>query len=78
VYEWRSSGAWKIIAVNLAAGPSQGRVHLADRVSAANQYIFYDQLNEVRYDRSGAELHDVGLFIRLDGFQAHLFDITPA
>ena len=78
VYEWRSSEAWKTIAVNLVAGASQGRVHLADRVSAAKQYIFYDQLNEVRYDRSGVELHDVGLFIRLEGFQAHIFDIRPA
>jgi hypothetical protein len=78
VYEWRSNEAWKIIAVNLVAGASQGRVHLADRVSAAKQYVFYDQLNEVRYDRNGAELHDVGLFIRLEGFQAHIFDVTPA
>ena len=78
VYEWRSNKAWKIIAVNLAAGASQGRVHLGDRVSPAQQYIFYDALNEVRYDRSGAELHDVGLFVRLEGFQAHIFSITPA
>ncbi len=33
VYEWRSPKAWKIIAVNLAAYTSQGRVHLAGRVS---------------------------------------------
>jgi Alpha amylase, catalytic domain len=77
-YEWRSNQGWKIIAVNLVAGASQGRVHLADRVSAAKQYVFYDQLNEVHYDRNGTELHDVGLFIRLEGFQAHIFAITPA
>ena len=64
--------------MNLATGASQGRVHLADQVSATQQYIFYDQLNEVRYDRTGEELHDVGLFKRLEGFQAHIFDITPA
>ena len=78
VYEWRSKQAWKVIAVNLAAGASQGRVRLADGVSKTQQYIFYDQLNEVRYDRSGEELHDVGLFVRLEGFQAHIFDVTPA
>ncbi len=78
VYEWRSSKAWKIIAVNLAAYPSQGRVHLADRVSPTQNYIFNDELNNVRYDRSGQELHEIGLFIRRDPFQAHLFDITTA
>lgn len=78
VYEWRSPKAWKIIAVNLAAYTSQGRVHLADRVSPTQNYIFNDELNNVRYDRTGQELHDIGLFIRRDPFQAHVFDITPA
>jgi glycosidase len=78
VYEWRSNKAWKIIAVNMAAGASQGRVRLRDRVSPEQQYIFYDELNEVRYDRTGEELHNVCLFVRLEGFQAHIFSITPA
>jgi hypothetical protein len=78
VYEWRSAKAWKIIAVNLAAYTSQGRVHLAGRVSPTQNYIFNDELNNVRYDRTGQELYNIGLFIRRDPFQAHLFDITPA
>jgi hypothetical protein len=78
VYEWRSPKAWKIIAVNLAAYTSQGRVHLAGRVSPTQNYIFNDELNNVRYDRSGEELHTVGLFVRREPYQAHLFDITPA
>jgi hypothetical protein len=78
VYEWRSPKAWKIIAVNLAAYTSQGRVHLAGRVSPTQNYIFNDELNNVRYDRSGDELHSLGLFVRREPYQAHLFDITPA
>jgi hypothetical protein len=78
VYEWRSKKAWKIIAVNLAAGASQGRVHLGERVSPAQQYVFNDELNNVRYDRTGDELHNLGLFVRLEGFRAHIFSITPA
>ena len=31
VYEWRSEKAWKLIAINLAGGSSQGRVHFGDR-----------------------------------------------
>jgi hypothetical protein len=78
VYEWRSPKAWKIIAVNLAAYTSQGRVPLAGRVSPQQNYIFNDELNNVRYNRTGQELHNLGLFIRRDPFQAHLFDISPA
>ncbi len=78
VYEWRSLKAWKIIAVNLAEYTSQGRVHLGDRVSPGQNYVLNDELNNVRYDRSGDELHNIGLFIRLAAFQAHLFDLTLA
>jgi hypothetical protein len=78
VYEWRSEKSWKIIVVNLADYASQGRVRMGDRVSPARQYIFYDQLDEERYVRSGEELHNVGLFVRREGGGAHLFDVTPA
>lgn len=78
VYEWRSAEAWKVIVVNLKGDASQGRLRLGDRVSVTRQYVFHDELNDVKYLRSGEELHNVGLFIRRDGFQAHLFDVTLA
>jgi hypothetical protein len=78
VYEWRSPKAWKVIAANLTGSAAQGRLRLGDRVSSTQQYIFYDELNDEKYLRSGEELHDVGLFIRREGFQAHIFDVTIA
>jgi glycosidase len=77
-YEWRSDQSWNVIAVNLAAKTSQGRVHLGSRVSPAEDYVFYDKLDGIHYRRDGKELHDLGLFVRLGEFQAHLFDVTPA
>ena len=77
-YEWRSEKAWKVLAVNLAGCASQGRVKMGDRVSSAQQYVFHDQLNEVRYLRGGEELHSIGLFVRREGGEAHLFDVAPA
>jgi hypothetical protein len=77
-YEWRSDQSWIVIAVNLAAKTSQGRVHLGSRVSPAEDYVFYDKLDGIHYRRDGKELHDLGLFVRLGEFQAHLFDVTPA
>ncbi len=77
VYEWRSEKSWKIVAVNLAGYASQGRVHFGDRLFPAKEYVFYDELNDVRYIRTGDELRSPGLFVRRDGFDAHLFDVSP-
>jgi len=76
VYEWRSANSWKLIVVNLSGNTAQGRVRLGDGISPSTQYVFHDQLNEVRYERSGEELHSAGLFIRREAFQAHLFDVA--
>jgi len=77
-YEWRADKAWKVIAVNLAGRPSQGRIQFTASQLSAPEYIFYDELNEVRYLRTGDELRAQGLFVRRDGFGAHLFDVSPA
>src|SRR5208282_3046938 len=77
VYEWRSEKSWKIISVNLAGYASQGRVHFGDRPFPAKEYVFNDELNDVRYIRAGDELRSPGLFVRRDGFEAHLFDVSP-
>jgi hypothetical protein len=77
-YEWRSDKAWKIVVVNLSDVTCQGRIPLGDGVNAAAQYVFWDQINDAKYPRSGEELRGVGLFVRRDRFQAHLFDISAA
>jgi Alpha amylase, catalytic domain len=76
-YEWRSEKAWKVIAVNLTGRASQGRIRFDGRPLAAPEYVFYDELNEARYLRTGDELRRLGLFVRRDGFGAHLFDVSP-
>jgi hypothetical protein len=78
VYEWRSEKAWKVISVNLVGSASQGRVNFGDRPLAAKEYVFYDELNDVRYVRTADELHSPGLFVRREGFDAHLFNVSPA
>ncbi len=77
LYEWRSEKSWKIVAINLAGTASQGRVHFGDRQWPAEEYVFYDELNDQRYVRSAEELGRVGLFVRREGNDAHLFHVTP-
>jgi len=74
-YEWRSGTAWKMIVANLSGNPAQGRIPVGDRVSPSKQYVFDDQLNAVPYQRDGNELHNSGLFVRREAFDAHVFDV---
>jgi hypothetical protein len=74
--EWRSAGAWKTVVVNLGTGTAQGRVQFAGGVSSSSDYILHDELNDVRYVRSAAEIADLGLYVRLDASRAHSFNIV--
>ncbi len=77
-WQWRGEKAWKVLAVNLAREASQGRVQFEGTPLPARQYVFYDQLNDVRYLRAADELRGAGLFVRREALGAHLFDVTPA
>jgi glycosidase len=76
-YEWRSEKQWKVIAVNLSDASSQGRIRFGECGLPAQEYVFNDELNGVRYLRRADELLRLGLFVRPDGFGAHLFDVSP-
>lgn len=77
-YQWLSNSARKIAIVNLSAAISQARVRFSEGISATRQYSFADQLHDVRYLRDGGEISRQGLYVRLDPFRAHLFDVTAA
>ena len=76
-YQWLAKNAWKVVIVNLSGASSQARVRFPAGISASQQYTFLDQLHDVPYPRAGDEIAHSGLFIRLDPYRAHLFDIIP-
>ncbi|MGH9729307.1 MAG: alpha-amylase family glycosyl hydrolase, partial [Candidatus Acidiferrales bacterium] len=75
-YQWLDKNAWKVVIVNLSDSVSQARVRFAAGISASQQYTFLDQLHDVPYPRSGDEIAHAGLYVRLDAYRAHLFDIA--
>lgn len=77
VYEWRSDKSWKIVVANLSPGPAQGRIHLTNGIDPDSAYNFNDQLDGAEYVRQGAEIAQQGLFVRREGYEAHLFNVTP-
>ncbi|MGB9336853.1 MAG: alpha-amylase family glycosyl hydrolase [Candidatus Acidiferrales bacterium] len=78
VYDWQTDNCWKLIVVNLANAASQARIHLGDRIATGRRYRFNDQLNQAVYLRDAEELRGPGLYVRLEQFRAHLFEIAPA
>jgi glycosidase len=76
-YEWRAGDTWRLIVANLSGAVAQCRLPLPG-IEPARQYRFFDQLAGVNYPRAGADLARNGLYIRLEPWQAHLFDARPA
>jgi len=79
-YQWRSPAdrvpkVWKVIVANLSGAPAQGRLQFAGQIAPGSDYVFVDALDGARYVRKGDELAQLGLFVRRDAYQAHLFDV---
>jgi hypothetical protein len=76
IYEWRWRSIWKLAAVNLKEFRCCAWVRIGAAVAGDTDYVFYDHLHDVRYVRKAEELKHAGLFIGLDAFQAHIFDVS--
>jgi len=65
------------VVVNLGAGISTGRFYFSEDLLSGTALRFDDLLNDRTYDRQSADLKRWGLFIKLGGFGAHIFDVKP-
>ena len=65
-----------MIVVNLSGGSAQGRLNLEADIDASKQYTFFDQLNDASYERVGSDLAQNGLYVRLESYRCHIFEVT--
>lgn len=77
-YTWETGGICKLIVVNLGGGISTGRIYLPDDFLKGDSLRFDDMLNDHTYLRKIADLKEWGLFIKLAGFAAHIFEVKRA
>jgi glycosidase len=77
-YMWKSEKAAKLVIVNLGSGLSTGRIYFSDDLLSSNAIRFDDLLNDHSYERQASDLRNWGLFIKLNGFGAHIFDVKLA
>lgn len=76
----RDAGTRTFLAVsNLAETKGYARIPLdGARFQAGRQYRVLDHVDGRTYERDGAEIADPGIFVALDPYQAHVFEITEA
>jgi hypothetical protein len=64
-----------LVVVNFSAGPSQGHVHLPWDELRGKPWRLNDVLTGASYDRSGDDLRDSGLYVDLESWEYHLFQM---
>jgi hypothetical protein len=77
-WRWRLGPSLRVVVVNNSTSPATGHVRLGSELSAAGsaRLMFADVIGGGRYTRERAALLGRGLYVRLEGGRAHLFEVT--
>jgi hypothetical protein len=74
---WKHQSDQRLVVVNLGATVADARVQAADNLpEGSDDVVFDDVLNDERYVRNRIELIEQGLYVRLEGGQAHIFSVS--
>jgi hypothetical protein len=73
-WQWKLDDDLRIVVVNLGTSVSQGRVICHD--AGSGDVTLIDELNDKSYPRNGVEMADPGLYVRLNGYAAHVFRVA--
>jgi len=77
-WAWRSAGQFKVVVVNYSPDAAQGRLQLPLPPADAGQVTLLDELAGITYVREAVEVTGQGLYIALDPYHAHVFDVGKA
>jgi len=75
-WAWHGAAGRKIVVVNYSPRPAQGRLAIPLPPAGAGRLLFLDELTGTAYDRDPDEVSRRGLYIALDPYHAHLFELT--
>lgn len=76
-WTWTAPDTRHLVVVNHGDHPSQARIPLTWDGLRGHSHRLTDLLTARSYDREGDELAGPGLFVALEPWQAHLFEVTP-
>ena len=73
-WQWKLNNEKRIVIVNFSDSDVYCRIKF-DVPTATNKVILHDLLNEQKYERDVYEIINEGLFIHLETFNSHIFEI---
>jgi hypothetical protein len=71
-----TGGRLLLVTVNYGLTQGQCYVRLSTPTLANRQVVLNDLLGEVRYERDGNELHDLGLYLDMPAYAYHMFEVN--
>jgi hypothetical protein len=74
---WRKENDRRLVVVNLSGARSQGRVWIPWGDLVGFRWCLTDVMTGVVYDRDGGEMTDPGLYVDLESWGFHFFDVSP-
>jgi len=78
-FNWQGIGDERlVVVVNYAPHASQCYLHLHFNDLTGAQWNLRDLMNEVSYDRSGDDLHNRGLYLDMQPWQYHVFQMKKS
>jgi hypothetical protein len=76
-FAWEAAGTYPLlVAVNFAPNRSQCYLRLPFTAVAGQHWTLRDLTSEVTYEREGDELSARGLYLDMDSWQYHVFQVT--
>jgi alpha amylase-like protein len=75
---WSGRDGRHVVVVNLSDAPAQARVRVPWDDLATRSWTLTDRLDEQRFTRDGAAMAREGLYVGLDGWEAHFLAFAPA
>ena len=74
-WQWKLNNDSRIVIVNFSAEPVYCRIKF-DLDNFSETVILRDLLNDKEYERNVAEIINEGLFVHLDAYKSHIFEIA--
>ncbi len=75
-FSWHDDDECLLVVINYSSHPSQCYVRLPWGDLADKQVQFLDKLSEAEYVRSGDDLEQIGLYLDMSAWNAHIFEVS--
>jgi hypothetical protein len=74
-YLWWKDNTYRLIVINYSPNPSKAHIKLKQIDYSLNEWRFIDLLTQKEYTYNGKDLTEFGLFVDLNPWNSHIFDI---